>query len=165
MELVADRSFERFFRDEHTSVVALALGWSGDEQLARDITQETFLRAYRQWSHVSTLDAPGAWLRRVAVNLLIDGHRRRARELSAIARHGVERPPGPFEDPAVAAWWQAVRRLPDRQRAVVALHYVDDLPLADIAAVLGIAVGTVKSTLAQARRSLARTLRIEEVGS
>ena len=54
--------------------------------------------------------------------------------------------------------------LPDRQRAVVALYYLDDHSIAEVADVLGIAEGTVKSSLSQARKTLARTLRIEEVG-
>lgn len=162
--MVADRSFERFFRDEHTRLLGLAIGMSGDRQLAGDVTQETFLRAYREWPHVSTLDAPRAWLRRVAMNLLIDGHRRRVRERSALQRYGAESSTVTFSDPAATAWWDAVRRLPDRQRAVVALYYIDDHSIADVAEVLGIAAGTVKASLAHARTTLARTLSIEEVG-
>jgi RNA polymerase sigma-70 factor, ECF subfamily len=164
VNVVADGNFERFFRDEHTRVLRLAIAWSGDHQLARDITQETFLRAYREWSHVSTLDVPRAWLRRVTVNLLIDSHRRRRRERSALERHGTGTTTVSFSDPAATDWWDAVRRLPDRQRAVVALYYLDDHSIVEVAAVLGIAEGTVKSTLAQARKALARTLSIEEVG-
>ena len=55
-----------------------------------------------------------------------------------------------------------MRALPDRQRAVVVLHYVEDRSVFDVAAVLGIAEGTVKATLAKARRTLARTIEHEE---
>ena len=166
VNVATNDSFERFFRDEHTRVLGLAIAWTGDHQLARDITQETFLRAYRSWPHVSTLEAPRAWLRRVTVNLLIDGHRRRVRERSALERHGAGAGASTvtFADPAATAWWDAVRDLPDRQRAAVALYYLDDHSIAEVADVLGIAEGTVKSSLSQARKTLARTLRIEEVG-
>lgn len=61
----------------------------------------------------------------------------------------------PEQDEAV---WRAVRQLPRRQAQVVALHYVDDRSVAEIAAVLDLAEGTVKATLHQARQALARAL-------
>jgi RNA polymerase sigma-70 factor (ECF subfamily) len=61
-------------------------------------------------------------------------------------------------DPVSDEWWAAVRALPDRQRAVVVLHYVEDRSVLDVAEVLGIAEGTVKATLSRARRTLARTM-------
>ena len=164
VRLVPEPEFERFFRAEHERVLALAIAISGDRQRGRDLTQEAFLRAYRDWPHVATLDSPRAWLRRVVVNLSIDGHRRRARERTVVARYQAATPAVTFADPDITAWWDAVRRLPERQRAAVALHYLDDHSIADVAAVLGVAEGTVKSSLAQARRTLARTLRTEEVG-
>jgi len=109
------------------------------------------------------MDAPGAWLRRVIINLLIDAHRRRASERAALERMAsVDEVV--FDDPVAGPWWDAVRELPERQRAAVALHYLDDHAVADVAAVLGIAEGTVKASLAKARRTLARTLPAQEVG-
>ena len=61
------------------------------------------------------------------------------------------------------AFWAAVRALPERQRAAVTLYYVEDLAVAEIAEILGIASGTVKTSLYMARRSLAVTLGAEEV--
>jgi len=145
-------------------MLGFALALSGDHHLARDVTQETFLRAYRQWSQLSTLDAPRAWLRRVAVNLVIDDHRRRVRERAALERHGAGPSTVTFSDPAATAWWDAVRRLPGRQRAVVALYYFDDLSVAEVARVLEFAEGTVKSSLAHARKALAEMLHVEEAG-
>ena len=63
-----------------------------------------------------------------------------------------------FADPVIDGWWSAVRALPDRQRAAVVLHYLEDRPLTEVALALGIAVGTVKATLSKARTTLARTL-------
>ena len=60
-------------------------------------------------------------------------------------------------------FWRAVRELPERQRAAVALHYLDDMSVAGIADVLGVTVGTIKTSLFKARRSLAVTLGAEEV--
>jgi RNA polymerase sigma-70 factor (ECF subfamily) len=60
------------------------------------------------------------------------------------------------------AWFAAVRSLPRRQRDVVALHYIGQIPIAEVADVLDVATGTVKSSLARARRTLARRFPNEE---
>lgn len=165
METLNERSFERFFRDEHSRILGVAVALSGDREAARDATQEAFARCYREWAKVRTLDAPGAWLRRVVINLLIDRHRRRERERRALERYERVNPTAvELADPVAGAWWDAVRQLPDRQRSAIALHYLDGLSVAEVANVLGVAEGTVKSSLAAARRSLTQTLRISEVG-
>ena len=68
--------------------------------------------------------------------------------------------PDPVDDP----FWQAVRALPERQRHTVALRYVDDLSIDEIAAVLAVTSGTVKAALFAARNTLSQRLQIEEVG-
>jgi DNA-directed RNA polymerase specialized sigma24 family protein len=93
-------------------------------------------------------------------NLAIDKHRseqRTNRSNSLTDRDNITS----FDDPVVDGWWMAVWALPDRQRAVVVLHYIEDRSVLDVARVLGIAEGTVKATLAKARHSLARTLEKE----
>ncbi|MCX6522042.1 MAG: SigE family RNA polymerase sigma factor [Actinobacteria bacterium] len=149
--------FEEFFRSEYTKLVAIARGLTGNHELAADLAQETLLRCHRDWARVSAMDVPGAWARRVLVNLAIDAQRAAARDRRAPAwLHRVD--PVTPADPAVDGWWSAVRALPDRQRAVVALHYLEDRSVDDIAAVLGIASGTVKASLSKARATLARTI-------
>jgi len=63
--------------------------------------------------------------------------------------------------PPDPAFWDALRSLPDRQAEVVALHYVEDLAVADVARILGIAEGTVKVHLHRGRLALAERLRAE----
>jgi RNA polymerase sigma-70 factor (ECF subfamily) len=65
--------------------------------------------------------------------------------------------------PTSARFWAAVRALPERQRAAVALHYIDDLSIDEIAGILQVSPGTIKTSLFKARRSLAVTLEAEEV--
>ena len=101
-------------------------------------------------------------MRRVVINLSTDSLRRREREQRAVARLPSPMPASP-PDPSDEVFWRAVRALPDRQRAIVALFYLEDLPVQEIADVLQIRTGTVKATLFNARRSLARTLGAEEV--
>ena len=66
---------------------------------------------------------------------------------------------------AAQQFWAAVRALPERQRAAIALYYLEDLSIADVAATLGVTEGTVKASLFQARATLAKSLGVSHVGS
>ena len=146
-------AFERFFLAEHSKLIALGLAWTGDREAARDLAEEALTRAYRQWSMVGLLDLPGAWARRVMINLLIDHRRDAERRLHLVDR--LDRPP-PAPEPAtpVDAWREAVRALPDRERAAVTLHYIEDLSVAEVAGILEVQPGTVKASLSHAREKL-----------
>lgn len=152
------KAFDDFFRAEYPRLVTLGTALTGDRDIARDMAQESLLRAYRSWPRVSAFDRPGAWCRRVLVNLAADRGRRVGREQRALARvdRGSTAPAPEFGESE--RFWKAVRALPARQRDVVALHYIDDLSVADIAELLGIAVGTVKAAMHSGRQSLARAL-------
>ena len=153
-------AFESFFVSEQPRLVAIALGWSGDVHAAREAAQEALSRAFRDWGRVSALDVPEAWVRRVLINLLIDQQRRQHRDQVLVDRLG---PPGLVPAPVHddEAWWDAVRALPDRQRAVITLHYLEDRSVREVAEILEIATGTVKATLSQARDRL-RVMLVEE---
>jgi RNA polymerase sigma-70 factor (ECF subfamily) len=160
---VADRAlatdFEAFFRREHPQLLALGATMVGDREIARDVVQESLLRAHLAWAEVAGLERPGAWVRRVLINLCTDVTRRRGREWKALARSEQESMMN-LPDPVESELWRAVRALPRLQRGVVALHYVDDLPVAEVAQVLGVSIGTVKTSLSRARSSLAPALRV-----
>lgn len=149
--------FVRFFRDEFPAVVALVYGLSGSRAAAEDVAQEAFLRAHREWKRVEAMDSPGGWVRRVAINQATSYWRRLKAEASALARLS---PPISFVPPEdhLSQFWEEVRRLPTRQAQVVALHYLEDMPVAEIAAVLEVADGTVKALLSQGRERLRRQL-------
>ena len=140
-------------------MVALAYALSGSRWAAEEIAQEAFIRAHRSWPKVSGYDKPGAWLRRVTANLATSHLRRRMVEVKALSRLALRRtaalPPHPVEE---AALWSAVAALPVRQRQAVALHYLEGLPVAEIAGVLGMSESTVKTHLQRARHALAATL-------
>jgi RNA polymerase sigma-70 factor (ECF subfamily) len=106
---------------------------------------------------VGSLDVPEAWVRRVLVNLLIDQQRRRQRDQLLVERLG---PPALVPAPVTddERWWDAVRSLPDRQRAVITLHYLEDRSVREVADILEIAPGTVKATLSHARDRLRQVL-------
>ena len=150
--------FDEFFRLEYPKL--LALGRALAPSAAGDLAQEAMIRSCRHWSTVSEMDIPGAWVRRVMLNLVADHHRARRRRDRMVDRFGSQLAAGWDEVAGVElddeAWFAAVRSLPRRQRDVVALHYIDQIPIAEVAVVLDIAAGTVKSSLARARRTLVR---------
>jgi RNA polymerase sigma-70 factor, ECF subfamily len=101
-------------------------------------------------------------VRRVAANLAVSRWRRLRSETRALARLAARQPTEVADLPAPdAAFWAAVRALPRRQAQAIALHYLEDRPVAEIATVLGVAEGTVKSALHTGRRTLAARLNLE----
>jgi RNA polymerase sigma-70 factor (ECF subfamily) len=149
---VVDQDFDDFYRREWPSLVRLGLTLTGSSGVAEELAQETMLRVLTRWSRVSHYDKPGAFARRVLINLAGSSLRRRRAEAKALRRSGV--PDDEVWSSSTAEFWSLVRSLPGRQAQVVALYYGDDRSTADIAEVLAIAEGTVRSTLAQARAAL-----------
>lgn len=149
--------FDEFVETEFTNVLALALALLGDRDDAVDVVQETMARTFARWDHVAAMDRPGAWARRVALNLVTDTLRRRTRRRRLHLRLRAQPPPIAAESSAIEwdrTFWAEVAALPQRQRDAIVLHYVDDLAIADIAAVVEVPEGTVKSDLSRARTHL-----------
>jgi RNA polymerase sigma-70 factor (sigma-E family) len=151
--------FEEFMKRERKLVVALLYGLTGDWHAAEDLAQDAFVAAQTRWSRVGGLDKPGAWVRRVAVNGYRRWRRRRLREARLLAQQaplaGDEQVDLAIEHAEV---WDAIRRLPRGQSEVMVLRFQADLSEAEIADILEIPQGTVKSRLHYARRTLARWL-------
>ncbi|HEX6678091.1 MAG TPA: sigma-70 family RNA polymerase sigma factor [Actinomycetes bacterium] len=154
--------FARFFGSEYRAVLRLAYALTGEPAAAEDIAQDAFLAALRHWPRVAGYADAGAWVRRVAANLAVSRWRRLRNEARALTRLAAQRPTEVADLPAPdAAFWAAVRALPRRQAQVIALHYLEDRPVAEVAVVLGLAEGTVKSALHAGRRTLAVRLDLE----
>lgn len=157
---------DAFFSAHFSSLCRTAYLVLGDAWLAEEIVMDAFARTMTRWSKVQDADAPLAYVRRTVVNLCISRLRRLGAERRANARatSGCESPVRwdveRFDDSR--AVFEAVRQLPERQRACVVLRYFDDLPEQQIAAALGCSVGTVKSQLSKARAKLAQLLHVEE---
>jgi RNA polymerase sigma-70 factor (sigma-E family) len=155
------REFEQFVQDRTDPLLRAAYLLAGDLAEAEDLVQETLLRVARRWYKVAAMEQPAAYARRVLVNLVIDHARQRARrnsELAAPAGGLSERADSTAERALQAVDMHtllltALAGLPPRQRAVIVLRYWQDLPEAEVAAMLGCSAGTVKST---ASRGLAR---------
>jgi DNA-directed RNA polymerase specialized sigma24 family protein len=158
--VVEIEGFTSMFRREYPRLVALGLALTGNRAAACDLAQETLARAYRSWDRVETYELPAAWLRRVLINLAVDGRRKADQEQAALARLGPPVTEG--IDGGGGEWWVAVRALPVRERLAITLYYVDDCSVGEVAAVMDIAAGTVRATLAQARQKLAVALAAQE---
>jgi RNA polymerase sigma-70 factor (ECF subfamily) len=150
-----DDDFERFFLANYDAVLRVLVLTTGDRERATDATQEAFIRAYARWSKIRAYDSPAAWVRRVALNASRDSFRsdrqRRRREESSPA---VASAPPDAYDQAESSVHELLALLPTRQREVATLYYVDDRSVAEIASILGVNDGTVKSHLSTARERL-----------
>ncbi len=147
--------FDEFFRSEYRRVVGLATVLCGRLAIAEELAQDAFVSAYRRWDRVGAYDDPGAWVRRVVVNLATSSLRRRSREAWALARLARRRQATAPEVDVDDDFWRAVRELPRRQAQCVALRYLEDRTVEEIASVLGIAAPTVRVHLHAARSTLA----------
>lgn len=152
----SSEGFVQLYENEFSVVAhaAYQILWSPAQ--AQEVTQEAFAVAFSRWPEVSRLDRPGAWVRRVAINMALKARRRNDRESSEIHEDTVDDGTDSLDDRASLA--AAIRRLPGQQRLAVVLHYFHDLPVADVAESLGCAEGTVKVHLHRARHSLGRYL-------
>ncbi|HVQ89317.1 MAG TPA: sigma-70 family RNA polymerase sigma factor [Actinomycetes bacterium] len=149
--------FESFYRREYPRIAALARVLTGPIG-AEDHAQEAMLVAYRRWREVGQMADPAMWVRRVCANIATSQLRRRAAEARALLRLRGRRDVPTLLEPTDEDFWSAVRGLPRRQAQVVALHYIYDLSVADVAATLEMGEGTAKTHLSRARASLAKVL-------
>ena len=145
-----DAEFKMFYDSEGRRVRELAMFLVGDRDLAADLAQETFLRAYRAWGRIHNRD-PGPYVRRTLVNLCKNVYRKRSTERKQWAP-----PPSglPSQAPNVHEAMRvmtALRELPPLRRAAVVLRYYEDMSDHQIAVLLNRPLGTVKSDI---RRSL-----------
>jgi RNA polymerase sigma-70 factor (sigma-E family) len=158
-----DGSFGAFFAAHYHPALRLAALLSGDQSRAEDAVCDAFAKVYARWRR-GGIDNVDAYLRQAVVNTLRSGWRRRAVEqrtdagVRQLVRSAHAAAAG-FEQRVVErdAIWAALAELSDGQRRVLVLRYYEDLSEIEIARLLGIAVGTVKS---QAARGLARLQRL-----
>ncbi len=151
--------FAELYQGSYRRLVLTAYALTHDLGAAEELAQEAFSLAYARSARVALTDSPEAWLRTVVVNLARRRWRRRTM-LDRILRR--EQPAEVVEPPAEHLdLHAAIRQLGPEFRSVVVLHYLADLPVDDVASLLDIPVGTVKSRLSRARATLAQRLRTE----
>ncbi|GAA2623139.1 SigE family RNA polymerase sigma factor [Paractinoplanes durhamensis] len=147
--------FDSFYRDTSRRLLRYAYGLTGDPGEAQDLVQEAYARAWQRWRRLVDYDEPEAWLRLV-VNRLATDHWRRL----GVRRSRPADRPAPIDPPSedVVLLVTAMRTLPAAHRRALALHYLLDRSVAEIAAETGASTGTVKSWLSRGRAGLAAAL-------
>ena len=148
-----DRSVREVFAYFHRAT-------AGNRQLAEDLTQETFEACV----HAARRGEPDAltmrWLIGVARHKLVDHYRRHSREerkLSLVWNRSTEAAPLPFDTTSAVAM-AALAELSAEHRLVLVLRYLDDLPVAEVATLMGRSTGATESLLVRARRALSESL-------
>jgi RNA polymerase sigma-70 factor (ECF subfamily) len=156
------RAFRTLYDDHVDRVYRLAYRMAGDEELARDFTQEAFVRAFERLDQYRGEAAFSTWLHAIAVSVSLNGlrkakrHRGRERSLDDV---GPLASPGRRPEPDLRERLRrAVDALPDLYRTVFLMHDLEGYRHKDIAAALGVAVGTSKARLFRARAKLREAL-------
>jgi RNA polymerase sigma-70 factor (ECF subfamily) len=153
-------AFQRLYREHAGRVYALCLRLAGDPARAEELTQDTFVLAWRKLGSFRGDAAFSSWLHRIAVNAVFQAgrseKRRRARIVesgAALETPGREVPPGLRIDLE-----RAIAGLPAGARSVFVLHDIEGYKHVEIAELTGLAVGTLKAQLHRARRLLREAL-------
>lgn len=155
---------EQLYRDYADRIYGLCLRMSGDPAAATELAQDVFVRAWEQLHRLDPAADPGAWLWRLATNVVLNARRSERRRHARVAP--VENPalleqpslrtPVPVRRMTLDA---AVQRIPSRARAVYLLHDVEGFSHPEIAQMLGVAEGTVRAHLHKARSIMREMLR------
>jgi RNA polymerase sigma-70 factor (ECF subfamily) len=150
--------FDSFYQASARRVVLYLYAVCGDLADAQDLTQEAYARAWQHWPKVSGYDNPEGWVRAAGWRLAANRFRGLRRRWAAQARMGPPDVVTPSPSPDRVAVVAALQRLPKAQRQAVALHYLFDMSVNDIALATGTPAGTVKARLSRARTALAELL-------
>jgi RNA polymerase sigma-70 factor, ECF subfamily len=151
--------FRQLYDQEFLSVYRAIRAVVLDSAAAEDLTQETFVRAYRARSRYTPTAPPGAWLRRIGINLAIS-HLRRQKLARFLPARLYVAPDRRDYDRAEArdVVGKALAHLSPKLRAAVVLHYYEGLTREEIAEVLQVPAGTVASRIAKAVAIMRKTM-------
>ena len=157
--------FARFAQTREAALQRTAWLLTGDWGLAEDLVQTALVRSWPRWELINRRDDPEIYVRRVMLNTWSTWRRRRWRSEQASGYVPESAVPGDvaMEVAVRIAVRGALESLTERQRAVVVLRVFDDLSEAQVAQVLGCAVGTVKSTMSQALAKLRNDPRLADL--
>lgn len=151
--------YDRFVADRLDRLLRYATAMTCDKYLAQDIVQDVLLRVQDRWTRIAVMDAPYLYVKRMVTNEYLSWRRRRAAR-DVIASHAALDEIAPtVADHAVRhaerdAMRSRIAVLPRRQRAAIVLRYYEDSSDEEIAAVLGCTVGTVRSHISRALKTL-----------
>ncbi|MFW5695982.1 MAG: sigma-70 family RNA polymerase sigma factor [Alkalispirochaeta sp.] len=150
---------ERLYRDLHQDVLRFFLRRAGNRDVAEDLTQETFIKAFRNVQHNTSIVNPAGYLYRTATTILIDYYRTRRvwEELPELEADSYEN-----DDTAraeIAGWLERfIRDLPEPYRTTLLLSDIEGVPYREIAERMGVTVASVKTRVHRGRKLLHREL-------
>jgi RNA polymerase sigma-70 factor (ECF subfamily) len=152
-------TIEVLFRAHYARLVRALTLVCGSREAAADAVQEAFVKAHLHWARIRRYDDPVGWIRRIAINRLRDDHRRSVRKQRAVDRLAAEQTTAsaPYETPDAELQWM-LAQLPGQQRLALALFYVDELSVTEVAAAMRLSDGAVKFHLHQGRERLRQVL-------
>jgi RNA polymerase sigma-70 factor (sigma-E family) len=157
-----DLPFEEAFEDLYLRAYGVAFQLLGRRSEAEDVAQETLARAFVRWRRIRNYAE--AWVVRVAGNLAIDAWRRRQRvDTTGEAERQGATAPGP--DGQRVDLHRALEGLSRRQREVIVLRFLADLPESDVARVLGCSVGSVKQHASRGLAALRASMSVDDAGT
>jgi RNA polymerase sigma factor (sigma-70 family) len=155
-------AFEEIYREQVGRIHALCWRLTGDADLAEELTQEAFIRAWRKLHLFKARSALSTWLHRLTVNVVMTDHRvhgsRRKRQIPLEAAHSERLIDGGKKAEIGLDLERAIATLPPRARSVFVLHDMEGYAHAEIAKTAGMAVGTSKAHLHRARELLRKAL-------
>ncbi len=158
-----ERAFEALFRAHEDATYSLVMHFVRDHELAADLTQDAFVRAWEKLPKLREPEAFVGWLRALTVNIVRD-HFRRARETEPLDEtfEVADEGPGPDEQASgseqALAVRQAILGLPEHQRTPVVMYHLEGRAVEEVAEALGVPKNTVVSRLARGRAALRRRL-------
>ncbi|MCD6638674.1 MAG: SigE family RNA polymerase sigma factor [Nocardioides sp.] len=150
-----DEDFTHYMTARQPAMLRLAYVLTGDTASAEDLVQVAFAKLYLAWNRVEERGALDGYVRRILVNEHNSSWRRPWRRRERVSDTLPDSPVlDTYDDGGNAELWQLVQSLPPRQRSVIVLRYYEQLSEAEIADVLGVSPGTVKSQASKALASL-----------
>ena len=162
----AARHFDAFFREHESRIYGYLWRITGDRQLASDLSQETFLRAWHSFAKVRGYENQAAWLLRVATNLALNSRRRQNTRigvpLALDETTELNQSDHAWRIAERDAVHQVLLTLPARMRAALVLREVEGLPYAEVSRLLGMSPGATRMLLSRAREQFRRCYRREE---
>ena len=147
-------AFEHFYRSNYPTVTRLAYSLCGSIAVAEELAQDAFVSAHARWRRISRFDRPDLWVRRVVINRSISFRRKQASERTALERVPTESDRDGEPKLADEELWTALRGLSPRQAEVIALVYVEDRPIAEVAEILRLGEETIRTHLKRGRAAL-----------
>lgn len=164
-----DISFEQVIADNESKILNLIYGMTGDYHLAQDLTQETFIKAFKSLNSFNGTSKVSTWLYRIAVNLTIDYKRKRCVQTEKVQDEmetgiadtkNTSDPDTQCQKKAVKdILFEAIAKLPEQHREVFVLREINGCSTKEVAEILGVTAEVVKWRLHKARSILRKTLK------